>query len=85
MHIPETAPSSAIARAGRRRDDTVLDPIGGKVSRWGETQPLIDSGYSAAAADDGMASTRAAQNLNSGILPNGSSCGLVSRLAAASV
>ena len=29
-------------------------------------------------------STLAAQNLNSGILPNGSSCGLVSRLAAAS-
>src|SRR5436309_84126 len=29
-------------------------------------------------------STRAAQNLNSGILPNGSSAGFVSRLAAAS-
>ena len=29
-------------------------------------------------------STRAAQNLNSGILPNGSSCGLVRTFAAAS-
>ena len=38
--------------------------------------------YSAATAC--CAVTRAAQNLNSGILPNGSSAGLVSRLAAAS-
>jgi len=39
--------------------------------------------YSAAAAVIGAGSTLAAQNLNSGILPNGSSCGLVSTLAAA--
>ena len=40
--------------------------------------------YSAAAARARTGSTLAAQNLNSGILPNGSSCGLVSMFAAAS-
>src|SRR4051812_11366873 len=40
-----------------------------------------DARYSAAIT---AGSTRAAQNLNSGILPNGSSWGLVSTLAAAS-
>ena len=43
---------------------------------------LILAPHSAAAATAG--STLAAQNLNSGILPNGSSAGLVSRFAAAS-
>ena len=44
-----------------------------------------DDRYSAATLAAGStASTRAAQYLNSGILPNGSSAGLVSRLAAAS-
>ena len=42
-----------------------------------------DVPYSAASVTF-SGSTRAAQNLNSGILPNGSSTGLVSRLAAAS-
>ena len=41
-------------------------------------------GYSAASLCGPTASTRAAQNLNSGILPKGSSAGLVSLLAAAS-
>ena len=41
------------------------------------------TGYSAACRAS-MRSTRAAQYLNSGILPNGSSAGLVSRFAAAS-
>ncbi len=40
--------------------------------------------YSAASRTAPIRSTRAAQNLNSGILPNGSSAGLVNRLAAAS-
>ena len=40
--------------------------------------------YSAASRCGSAFSTRAAQNLNSGILPNGSSAGLVSRFAAAS-
>jgi len=40
--------------------------------------------YSAASRAAAAGSTRAAQNLNSGILPNGSSAGLVNRLAAAS-
>ena len=40
--------------------------------------------HSAAVAIAVTAVTRAAQNLNSGILPKGSSAGLVSRLAAAS-
>jgi len=44
--------------------------------------PLGSIGYSAAAAC--AFSIRAAQNLNSGILPNGSSTGLVRRFAAAS-
>src|SRR5205823_12382938 len=44
-----------------------------------------DDRYSAAIFDAGStASTRAAQYLNSGIFPNGSSAGLVRRLAAAS-
>src|SRR3977135_2215689 len=40
--------------------------------------------YSAASLTTSARSTFAAQNLNSGIFPNGSSAGLVSRLAAAS-
>src|SRR5262249_58026463 len=40
--------------------------------------------YSAASLTGSIRSTLAAQNLNSGILPNGSRLGLVSRLAAAS-
>ena len=40
--------------------------------------------YSAACRAAPAGSTRAAQNLNSGILPNGSSAGLVKRFAAAS-
>src|SRR5690606_26271287 len=53
-----------------------------------ETHVTTDAGelaYSAATAASFTGSTRAAQNLNSGILPNGSSCGFVSRFAAASV
>src|SRR6266852_597168 len=42
------------------------------------------SPYSAASFTAPTRSTRAAQNLNSGIFPNGSSAGLVNRLAAAS-
>lgn len=42
-----------------------------------------ESNYSAAATASAF-STLAAQNLNSGIFPNGSSAGFVSRLAAAS-
>jgi hypothetical protein len=45
---------------------------------------LKKDAYSAASRTIGSASTLAAQNLNSGILPNGSSLGLVSRFAAAS-
>src|SRR4029077_114457 len=44
----------------------------------------LQSFYSAAALTAAAGSTLAAQNLYSGILPNGSSCGLVSTLAAAS-
>ena len=40
--------------------------------------------YSAAAAGATADSIRAAQNLNSGILPVGSSCGLVRKFAGAS-
>ncbi len=40
--------------------------------------------YSAASLTGSTRSTLAAQNLNSGIFPNGSSFGLVSRFAAAS-
>ncbi len=50
----------------------------GRISACGKSKL-----YSAASVTF-SGSTRAAQNLNSGILPNGSSTGLVSRLAAAS-
>ena len=55
----------------------------GRASR--ESAMPVSLFYSAATRDIGStASTLAAQNLNSGILPNGSSFGLVSRFAAAS-
>src|SRR5690349_15025640 len=54
---------------------------GGSVSRRSEARGV----YSAATRVTGSAaSTLAAQNLNSGILPNGASFGLVRRFAAAS-
>ncbi len=56
----------------------------GLANRLGHVARLLwRKGYSAATLT-AAGSTFAAQNLNSGILPNGSSCGLVRTLAAAS-
>ena len=76
--------SSGMRRSQRCRDhskqiDAAESLAGHSLGRLG--MPCLRSRYSAAIT---AGSTRAAQNLNSGILPNGSSCGLVSTLAAAS-
>ncbi len=53
-----------------------------KPRRMNHQAPLRGRPYSAATKAS-IFSTRAAQNLNSGILPKGSNCGLVNMLAAA--
>ena len=56
---------------------------GSRARERNERQNEIDAGHSATTASR-AGSTRAAQYLNSGILPKGSSCGFVRMLAAAS-
>ena len=79
-------PDRAIYRALGHEVDRLRARV--KASPWRSTGNLCRSqwlewGYSAAITS-AAASTRAAQNLNSGILPTGSRAGLVRRLAAAS-
>src|SRR4051812_18117443 len=76
-HAPGTAPRFPSrdvqrARGGERHDSD---------RQLSHRSP---AGHSAASLTTSARSTFAAQNLNSGIFPNGSSAGLVSRLAAAS-
>src|SRR5690349_15702913 len=57
-------------------------PVLHRIGHWRRCRDIERDGRYSAAITAG--STRAAQNLNSGILPNGSSWGLVRILAAAS-
>ena len=68
----------ALCRASTSCFSRAKKDVDGRVKPGHDEEP-----YSAALRNSAF-STRTAQNLNSGILPNGSSAGLVRRLAAAS-
>lgn len=62
----------------------VVPAFAGTTVEFGGVTPSDSTGPYSAASRISTRSALAAQNLNSGILPNGSSAGLVKRFAAAS-
>jgi hypothetical protein len=75
-------PSARCCRANTRRRRANAWPCW--LAKMRRRSGSTDRGRYSAAVRISAFSARTAQNLNSGILPNGSSAGLVSRLAAAS-